>query len=412
MNTFMKKFSTACLAILALQACKAEDMSSSEVKNVNPDSGPYFHEVSFLTSHNAFVNRGDDLWAVSNQGRVTIEDQLKRGVRGLMLDVHNLDGVATLCHSKCFGIPGIFPTQDLSVTLKVVKKFLDNNRNEVVTLHIEDYLRDQLESPKSKALSWFRGKPAKVGATAAFKKALDESGLTSLIFNPYAENVQSKGWPRINAMIAKNKRVLILSSHRHDDEGRKLGLAHDQDFTVENYWSMGGPMSSPDRKCVSRWGHLPLNRNESRFERLFVMNHFRDIPGKYIISDDNKFDSIWGRVAVECLNASGRKPNFVALDRATEGSGPDIVKRLNSMRGIAYADGHFTGKAQFLFNGDLNVKDLSVGNDLMSSLRVFTGSKIALFGNGDFNQHLGDFQTNVPLFNGDLNDKVSSARVR
>lgn len=404
------KSAVLSLALVStLGACK-NGASDSEVKGLDENAGPYFHEMTYLTSHNAFVNREDKMWAVSNQGSVSLKDQLRRGARGLMLDAYNQDNKAILCHSSCANVPGVFPTQSMTTALKEVASFLRENRNEIVTLHIEDYLDQHapglVETIASKTPFGKLFGKSNPDAEGTFNKALTESGLKDFIFNPYKEGVRDHGWPKVNKMINSNKRLLILSSRKYSDN---LGVAFDQDFTVENYWSIGG-ITSTDLTCKSRWG-IPLNKKGERFERLFVMNHFRDIANVIQISKDNKFDAIMSRVEKNCLSVAGRKPNYIALDRAVEGGGLDVVKKLNQVKGIAYADSDFNGKAQLLFPGDLRVDKLTIGNDAISSIRILNGGQITLFGDDNYKAEIKKISSSQKYVGDEANDKISSLKV-
>src|SRR5688572_27409039 len=56
-------------------------------------------EVALAVAHNA-MNVEEEGWTAPNQ-RYGYETQVADGIRGFMLDVHDLDGVPTLCHGAC-----------------------------------------------------------------------------------------------------------------------------------------------------------------------------------------------------------------------------------------------------------------------------------------------------------------------
>ncbi|MBC7660554.1 MAG: hypothetical protein H7249_12720 [Chitinophagaceae bacterium] len=371
-----------------LGSCKSVNANSS-VKDYysNSTQVPYgnyrFDEVTWLTTHNSFNNNKDINWSAPNQGQ-SIETQLKEGVRAFMVDLHpTMDKKdAMLCHILCDkNLP--FLKQNLPRFFNTVVKFLNDNPKAIVTIFFEDYATpDQL------------------------KRALDSiDGIHDLMFNPYAENVQTKGWPTLQDMVDRNKRLLMLSDHSDKTE---LGVAFNRDFTAENYWSLGN--LGRDYSCKSRWGNVAINQKDEGFERLFVMNHYRNIGNRLLADYDNHH--LRSRVEDYCLKASERKPNFVAVDFYDWGDAREYVASLNTIRGIVYKDANYTGESQFLFTGQkLNVDKLRFGNDQISSIRVYPGSHIELYQNKNWNKLLLDATSCIRDL-GDANDKISSIWVK
>ena len=72
--------------------------------------------------------------AAANQ-RYNVNTQLADGVRGLMLDTYELDGVPYLCHGPCD-----FGKRPLHDTLTDLRLFLESNPGEVLVLIFENYL--------------------------------------------------------------------------------------------------------------------------------------------------------------------------------------------------------------------------------------------------------------------------------
>jgi hypothetical protein len=329
-----------------------------------------FDELTFLTAHNAFANTQDSNWIVPNQSR-GIARALADGVRGFMLDVHSFEsGTARciasfgsdcygrdvyLCHGNCGGVPGIgyaLPRQRLADSLQRIVDFLLANPEEIVTVFLEDYVnRDQLGS----VLAGVRG-------------------LRDLVFDPYAWDVQKNGWPRAASMVHAGDRLLLISDRA---DKRALGVAFAQDFTVENYWSMGG--LNPDYACRSRWDHLPLDRGEAGFRRLFVMNHFRDVAASVTASNDNRHENLTERLERHCVPAARRKPNFLAVDFYETGDARGVAAEVDDTRAIVFEHGGYAGRAQLLGAGSHALQDLSVGNDRISSVHVLAGSSVVLF---------------------------------
>lgn len=344
MKVAMKKLSLSLLTFLAVTACKSE-VTDSVLKG--EDNSPFLHQMTFLTSHNAFVNTKDQniVSVHANQGSLSIEEQLKRGVRGLMVDMYAVNegfgDEAFFCHGTCLRVPGATDRTKAVDVFKKIRKFLLENRNEIVTIQIEDYLdkaaeTSKAETVKDKVTDVFGSifgkkketpKPRATDAQKIMERLLNDSGIRDLIFNPYHARVHQNGWPRVGEMIKSNKRLLILSQRRYADH---LGVGHDRDFTVENYWSIGGALGTSDYTCKKRWNDIELNRDsDGKFKRLFVMNHFRNIPLQ-TVQKDGTLQNLRNRYFNDCKGPSnGRRPNFVAIDFAAESGGLEFVKEMN-----------------------------------------------------------------------------------
>lgn len=267
----------------------------------SPD--PTFDQMTYLTAHNAFQNTEDDpiRFIAPNQPH-SVARQLADGVRGLMLDTYNGGGgEALLCHGGCG--PG---QRTFASSLATVADFLRKDTSgAVVTLSLENYAsREQLKASLDKV-----------------------PGLAELVFRPDAPewDVRSKGWPKVSALAAANKRLLILAS---SDSLQDLGIMYDRHWTVENYWSMGAGLGAGDWSCYSRWGDVPLSREEPKFRRLFVMNHFRDVPMSPTYRNDNA--KLRNRAERFCMPAARRKPNFLAVDQYKDGNPFAAVDALNA----------------------------------------------------------------------------------
>ncbi|MFI6638507.1 phosphatidylinositol-specific phospholipase C domain-containing protein [Streptomyces sp. NPDC050504] len=253
---------------------------------------PTLDQMTYLTAHNAFQNTEDDpiRFIAPNQPH-SIERQLKDGVRGLMLDTYNGGGgEALLCHGSCG--PG---QKTFASSLATVANFLRQDTGAIVTLSLENYAsRDQLKASLAKV-----------------------PGISDLVFRPDAPewDVRNRGWPKVSSLVAANKRLLILAS---SDGLQDLGVMHDRHWTVENYWSMGPGLGAGNWSCYSRWGDVPLGKEEPRFRRLFVMNHFRDVPMAPTYTNDNA--KLQNRAERFCMPAARRKPNFLAVDQYKNGN--------------------------------------------------------------------------------------------
>ncbi|MGX2994827.1 FG-GAP-like repeat-containing protein [Streptomyces sp. JNUCC 64] len=283
---------------------------------------PTFDQRTFLTTHNSYYNQDDASGAAPGPAHPDpIRTQLANGVRALMLDAHSYNGRVRMCHKTCL------PTsQPMSDVLTDIARFLNANPSEVLTVFVEDY--------------------------ATYNEMYDEVAddlraggqLDGLLFNPADTapvdvpsatpwNVAGNGWPRVSEMVRQNKRLLIISDR---DDKTKLGIGWGKDWTVENYWSMGSfwsVSSPPDQTCRTRWDQIPLSKEEPKFRRLFVMNHFRDVPAHAAAEVDHPL--ILERAQRYCSTAARRKPNFVAVDKYHVG---DPMRSVNALNTYTYSD--------------------------------------------------------------------------
>lgn len=272
---------------------------------------PAFDDATFLTAHNAFNNMTDAKGAAAfpNQSQ-SIAKQLNGGVRALMLDAYQFNGRVRMCHGLC--LPTSQPMSDVLGTLAT---FLRENPDAVLTVFVEDKTAaDDLA--------------AEIGDDLGTGGALD-----GLLFRPDKEGVKEKGWPRLSTLVDQDKRLLLLTDDtRAEDQGRKteLGFQYANEWTTENYWSMGAGVGEGDWTCRSRWDDIPLHRDEPGFHRLFVMNHFRDTPVGPTPGNDNA--KALDRAERFCAPAARKKPNYLAVDMYEAGGGAAVsaVEALNA----------------------------------------------------------------------------------
>ena len=265
---------------------------------------PRLDQMTFLTAHNAYANGVDGGFAppfvnlAKNQTRGIVQ-QLSDGVRGFMLDIHQTPDGAVLCHNSCTLVskPVV-----LNVDVQRIVDFLKNNRGEIVTVFLEDY----------------------VDANTLRAELRKVRGLGDVLYR--AEGVQQNGWPTRSQMVDSGKRLIIFTDHGKD--GREdSGVLYQKDWTVENHWSMGSGLGSSDWSCYSRWDDKPLTATGS-FQPLFVMNHFRDVPFSSTATTDNS--KLVNRAQQFCQPAARKKPNFLAVDLYHLGNAQGAVSTLNS----------------------------------------------------------------------------------
>jgi GH18 family chitinase len=218
--------------------------------------GQRYNQRSFLCTHNAFTNYQDARWTAVNQS-MSITNQLKNGVRALMLDTHYaehgfwdwanvipepgvylLHGVGAEGGSWVAGITFAQPSRRLYHALYDVWGFLNDNPNEVVTIFLEDYTTaEQLEAE------------FKFIADKETNEGRDGQKFLERIYNPDNDSnwkvKEKKQWPMLSDLIAWGKRVIIFSDFQRNEQRSSKYVAHDREYTKQNYWSLGAGGDNP-----------------------------------------------------------------------------------------------------------------------------------------------------------------------
>ncbi|XP_024028929.1 PI-PLC X domain-containing protein At5g67130, partial [Morus notabilis] len=206
-----------------------------------------FNRYSWLTTHNSFARMGATsfitgstlIFGTNQMNSVTA--QLKNGVRGLMLDMHEFDDDIWLCHGKCDVATAFQPAL---MVLKEVQIFLHENPSEIITIMIEDHV----ESPK--------------GLTKLF----DAAGIRNLSFPLSRMPKDGRDWPTVYDMVQKNQRLVVFTSN--DDKQASEGIAYQWNYMVENQYGDDGM----NGYCINRAEPSPMN---SVSKSLVLMNYFR-----------------------------------------------------------------------------------------------------------------------------------------
>lgn len=247
-----------------------------------------YNEVAYLMTHNAF-NADQEGFLFPNQN-VGITQQLNDGVRGLMLDVYDLNGVATVYHGQTF-----LGTATLQSVLAEIKVFMDANPNEIVTIILECYV-----------------------SANVIESELTNAGLFSYL---YTKPV-SGPWDLLQDMVNTNKRLVVISDV--DDAGPGQGWYHFAwDHCVETHYSVN------DINAFTN----DYNRGNANND-LFIFNHFvtsaltgTGLPN--IAPSANDFNFLLSRIEGHFAQYI-KFPNFITLDFYDLGDGMEVVDTLNS----------------------------------------------------------------------------------
>ncbi|WCJ25540.1 PLC-like phosphodiesterases superfamily protein [Euphorbia peplus] len=266
-----------------------------------------FNKYAYLTTHNAFAidaypsRTGIPRLTVTNQ-EDTVTQQLKNGVRSLMLDTYDFREDVWLCHSfggRCYDYTAFGPAVE---TLKEIEVFLSANPSEIVTIILEDYVK----APK--------------GLTKVFTAA----GLMKYWF-PLA-NMPKKGqdWPLVSDMVKRNHRLLVFTSIRSKEQSE--GIAYQWNYMVENQYGDGGMHAG---KCPNRAESASLN---DKSKSLVLVNYFRTLSMKELTCIDNSGELI--DMVNTCYNAAGNRwANFVAVNYYKRSQGGGSFQAVDTLNG-------------------------------------------------------------------------------
>ncbi|ONM15617.1 PLC-like phosphodiesterases superfamily protein [Zea mays] len=254
-------------------------------------TGLPFNRYSWLTTHNSFAvvgtksPLGSAIISPPNQ-EDSVTDQLKNGVRGLMLDAYDFNDAVWFCHSfhgRCLTFTAYVPA--LSV-LTEVRVFLDANPSEVVTVFLEDY-----------------------AAPGSLSNTFNAAGLSKYWFPEAQMPSPSKGggdWPLLRDMIADNHRLIVFTSKK-GKQGTE-GLAYQWDYVVETQYGSEG---MADGSCPKRTESKPM---DSKAQSLVLLNFFTSNPSQSWACSNNSAPLISRLNA--CYHASAKRwPNDIANGR-------------------------------------------------------------------------------------------------
>lgn len=270
-------------------------------------SGLPFNKYTWLVTHNSFSMV--DAPSLTGAQRITfynqedtVTNQLRNGVRGLMLDMYDFETDIWLCHSfhgQCFNFTAFGPAIN---TLKEVEAFLNQNPTEIVTIIIEDY----------------------VHAPRGLTKVFAQAGLDKYWFPVSKMPRKGEDWPIVNDMIKENHRLLVFTSDSSKEASE--GIAYQWRYMVENEPGDGGivPGSCPNRKESK-----PLN---SKSVSLFLQNYFPTIPDQNQACKEHSAPLI--DLVSSCYKAAGNvMPNFLAVNFYMRSDGGGVFDAIDRMNG-------------------------------------------------------------------------------
>jgi hypothetical protein len=218
-----------------------------------------------------------------------VAQQLKDGIRALLLDVTYNDGETAACHGVCS-----FGRTPHARILGDIRSFLQNHPHDVLTIIYEDEI-----------------------STADMESDFVDAGLIEYVYAHPA----GAPWPTLREMINAGTRLVVTAENGGKDSG-----------WYRNIWNVAwetpyGFHSASDFKCN-------LNRGDRNAD-LFLLNHWvnssvTDLPSAEKSIAANQIDVLLER-ATRCRSEGGQVPNFIAVDFYDRG---DLFTVVDVMNGV------------------------------------------------------------------------------
>ena len=264
----------------------------------------YYNQVSFLVAHRAYSAYDYGIYQspitlsrdITSQ-QLSVGAQLRMGVRGLTLDLHNSFGVK------------LFYFKDKSYGYKVarevlaeVRQFLIDYPKEIITLFLHADITDE-----------------------AFDELFTESNLLEFVY----EKPKGK-WNTLQEMIDKNQRLVVFTDKYHAQKHLNWKL-------TKHEWVSSTSASQTAIERLSCGVVISAKTPELFMLNHFVVNETTGFGSKSSATVLNQLDWI-RKQALECSKVNKSRVNFLTLDFVNIGNGLQMVDELNGVEKKAPVD--------------------------------------------------------------------------
>jgi hypothetical protein len=263
-------------------SCNAEPAGDADPSHDQQLLDRRYDQVAHLMTHNAMSNRAEG-WLFPNQS-YGLTRQLNDGVRGLMLDVHALDGQPYLIHNK-----PLLGKRPLVEGLQEIGRFMQSHPQAIVTIIFESYV------------------PAK-SVQQAFRDAK--------LLGSLHHQQRHAAWPTLRQLVNTGKRLVVFTD---SGGGEWPGYHGVWTFCQETHFS------------VKKVTDFTYRRNRGQASnRLMILNHFLTNPvaTTRLAQQANRSDVLRPRMR-SCLAETERYPNFIVVDFYEIGDTRKTVDQFN-----------------------------------------------------------------------------------
>lgn len=265
-----------------------------------------YDEVCHLTSHNSYA--ATEYGYLYAQQNLSLEKQFDYGVRGLMLDIGEEQRKVVLIHKSPFMTRLICRGKDpmpLQQALETIKKLLEQNPLEVITIFLENYVKDH----------------------SLLDKEWEQAGLDPFILTQKHWDFTKNGWPTFEWMRTNNKRLIIFNA-----TGETTYCLHEWRHVVENQWGTLHPVKACKERTESKaWKH------EQR--SLYLLNYFPffdlNMRKSYARINREGLSTFLTRILSHGLDTRSQQtltPTFLCIDYVEIGDGLSHVHHINALK--------------------------------------------------------------------------------
>ncbi|KAK4055629.1 hypothetical protein OIV83_000175 [Microbotryomycetes sp. JL201] len=268
-----------------------------------------YSKVSMIGAHNSYAISPGNIAANQNY---TVKTQLDNGVRMLQVQGHMNDGELHLCHTSCL----LLDAGKFSDYLSTVKSWLDDNKNEVITILMVN--SDGIEA-------------------SVWAQAYSDSGLASYAYQPSSVPVAYDSWPTLQEMIDSGKRVVNFLAQGADMSTAPYLL---DEFT--HMWETPFSQTDPSFPCT-------VDRVTGDYQgKMYLINHNLNVnktllgqtipvPAVNELAQTNAATGTGslGAQAQTCETNWGYKPTFTLVDYYDVGDG-SVFQYAASLNGVSY----------------------------------------------------------------------------
>lgn len=282
---------------------------------ITPDLSLRYNEVCFLTAHNAHA--AHPYGYLYAQQSWKIEDQLKNGVRGLMLDTYSVHKTNLTEERKppttkdvdnfeimlWHGATGRNLKMKFASVLEIIRNFLNKNKKEIITIQLENHAPNYL-----------------------IDAIIERTNISNLVLQPIDWDSKQKGWPTLQWMINNNKRLVIFNSSPSNSSQLSSKYTYYQWIhTIENQYGQLDIKKAAKERSESKRRYLTKD--------LYTMNYFGTItsPLKYPKANEEGIRELLVYSLKNGLQGKfkNRYPNFIALDYVNKGDAIKLVNTIN-----------------------------------------------------------------------------------